>query len=129
MSHPRIFRTFLISDAVLTTASILTSVLASADAGGSGSSESLVHVAIEISVLVVWIVGLAGLWQFRNWARVVYMAVAVIGLLASLLLGSDERSGPEAALNALCWLVTGAIVALAYWSPLAARFRRGGGAV
>lgn len=123
MSHTRIFRTFLISDVLLTTVSVLAGFLKATDAGDGGSSEPLLYVLVEIAVLVVWIVALAGLWRFRKWARVVYLAVAGVGLLGSLLLGSAQRSGLEASLNALCWLVTGVIIALAYWSPLAATFR------
>jgi hypothetical protein len=122
MSYTRIFRTFLISDALLTTVTVLAGVLKGSDAGRE-PSESLLHVLIEIAVLVVWIVALAGLWRFRTWARVAYLAVAGVGLLGALLLGGAQRSGLEASLNALCWLVTGGIIALAYWSPLAASFR------
>jgi hypothetical protein len=112
----------LISDAVLTTASIVAGVLATDSAGGE-PSESLLHVLVEIAVLLVWIVALAGLWRFQNWARFVYIAVAGVGFLGTLLVGGEERSGFEASINALCWLVTGVIIALAYWSPVAATFR------
>lgn len=124
MSDKRLFRGFLASDAVLTTAVILAGILRASDAGEGGNPDSLIHLLGEITVLVVWIVALAGLWQFRSWARVVYVGVAAVGLLGSLLLGGAERSGLEAALNALCWLVAGAIIALAYWSPIGAMFRR-----
>ena len=123
MLHTRVFRTFLISDVLLTTASVLAGVLKATDAAGGEPSESVLYVLVEIAVLVVWIVALAGLWRFRNWARFVYLAVAGVALLGSLLLGGEQRSGLEASINALCWLVTGVIIALAYWSPLAASFR------
>jgi hypothetical protein len=121
--HTQVFRTFLISDAVLTTTSILAGVLSATDSTGGEPSESLLHVLVEIAVLVVWIVALAGLWRFQNWARFVYLAVAGVGLLGTLLVGGESRSGFEASINALCWLVTGVIIALAYWSPLADTFR------
>ncbi len=123
MPNTRVFRTFLISDVLLTTVSVLGGVLKATEAADGEPSESLLYVLVEIAVLVVWIVALAGLWRFRNWARVMYLAVAGVGLLGSLLVGGEQRSGLEAVLNALCWLVTGVIIALAYWSPLAATFR------
>ena len=123
MRHTQVFRTFLISDLVLTTASILAGVLTETDSTAGEGSESLLHVLIHVAVLLVWIVALAGLWRFQNWARVVYLMVAGVGLLGTLLVGGEERSGLEAALNAVCWLVTGVIIAMAYWSPLAGTFR------
>jgi hypothetical protein len=123
MTHSRVFRTFLSSDAILTTASIVTGFLMTNALSDEGSSEPLLDTIIKIAVLAIWLVALAGLWRFRNWARVLYVAVASIGLLASLLLGSEARSGMQASLNALCWLVTGVIIALAYWSPVAAMFK------
>jgi hypothetical protein len=122
MTNPRIFRTFLSSDAILTTASIVTGFLMTDGSSDDGSSEPLLYTLIEIAVLAIWLAALAGLWRFRRWARLMYVGVASFGLLASLLLGSEARSGMEASLNALCWLVTGVIIALAYWSPVAATF-------
>ena len=120
MDLTRVFRTFLLSDAVLTTASIPAG-RAPTDVTGQQPSDP-VEMIIRIVVLVIWIVALAGLWQFRKWARVAYLAVAGVGVLSSLLLGSEQRSGLEASLNAVCWLVTGVIIGLAYWSPLASYF-------
>ena len=125
MRHTQVFRTFLISDAVLTTASILAGVLTATEPAGGEPSESLLHVGAEVAILVIWIVALAGLWRFQNWARFVYLAVVGVGLLGTLVVGGEERSGIVASLSALCWLVTGAIIALAYWSPLAVTFRGG----
>lgn len=124
MSHTKIFRTFLISDAFLTSVNILAGVVMATGADAVESPESLLSVSIEIAVLVIWIAALAGLWRFRNWARPLYLAVAGVGVLGSLLVGSEQRSGLVEALNAVCWLATGAIIALAYWSPVAAAFQR-----
>jgi len=121
MSPTKVFRTFLLSDALLTAASILVGFQAT-EATNEQSSDSLLHTLIMIAVLVAWIIALAGLWRFRNWARVVYVALAGVGLLGSLLLGGEAVSGLEDSLNSLCWLVTGVIIAIAYWSPLASSF-------
>jgi hypothetical protein len=123
MSREWIFRAFLISDALLTTFVVLAGVLGAIEAAQVAASESPLHVVIEITVLVIWIVALVGLWWFRSWARALYLAVVGVGLLGALLLGGEPRTGLEASLSALCWLVSGVIISLAYWSPLAGTFR------
>jgi hypothetical protein len=124
MSHTRIFRSFLLSDALLTTAVVLTSVFRTTGTPDASEPGSTVQMALELVVLVAWIAALIGLWRFRAWARIAYLTVTAIGLLGALLIGGAERTSIEAALNAACWLVAGAIIALAYWSPLDAAFRR-----
>lgn len=121
----QVFRTLLLSDVVLTTASIVTGMQGRDDAPGH-SPESLLFVGASVAVLVAWVVALAGLWRFRNWARFLYVALACVGLLAALLLGSEGTAGLKHFLNTLCWLVTGAIIALMYGSPLASVFRGSG---
>lgn len=125
MRLTQVFRTLLLSDVVLTTASIVTGMLEGDEAPGH-SPESLLFVVASIAVLVAWVAALAGLWRFRNWARVVYVALACVGLVAALLLGSGGAAGVKHFLNTLCWLVTGAIIALTYGSPLASVFRGSG---
>lgn len=117
-----VFRTFLISDVLVTAASNVAGFQAT-DATDDQSSESLLYVVIGIAALFAWIAALAGLWRFRNWARVVYVALAGVGLLAHLLLGGGEVSGVEDSIDSLSWLIRGVIIALTYWSPLASSFR------
>lgn len=122
MQLERLFRTFLLSDLLLTTGSIAASVLVG-DAGEDPAPESLTYIVVAVTILITWIAALAGLWQFRNWARHLYVGLAVIGLAATVLTGGEAGSGLKDAMNSLCWLVTGAVIALAYWSPLSSRFR------
>lgn len=96
-----------------------------ADAGEDPALESLTYIVVAAMLLVAWIAALAGLWQFRKWARQIYVGHAVAGLAATVLTGGEAGSGLRDAMNSLCWLVTGAVIALAYWSPLASRFRAG----
>jgi hypothetical protein len=122
MHLTQVFRTFLVSDVLVRVASVLAGVQA-ADATEEPSSESLLYLLVGITVLVAWVTALAGLWRLRNWARTVYLALAGVGLVAHLLLGGEAGSGLEDSLNALSWLVIGAIIVLTYWSPLASIFR------
>lgn len=90
MQLTQVFRTLLLSDVALTTASVMTGVWEAGEAS-THSLESLLYVVVSAVVLVAWVAALAGLWQFRNWARVLYVALACVGLLATLLLGSEGR--------------------------------------
>lgn len=118
----RLFRTFLLSDLVLTAGSIAASMVV---AGEDPGPESLTYLIAAVTILVAWIAALAGLWRFRNWARQLYVGLAITGLAATVLTGGEAGSGLQDAMNSLCWLVTGAVIALAYWSPLASTFRAG----
>lgn len=124
MQLSTLFRAFLTSDLLLTAASIFTSFLV-ADAGQAEASESLAYTIVPVAVLVAWIAALAGLWRFHDWARYLYVGLAVVGIAGTLLMESDQSTGVKDALNSLCWLVTGAVIALAFWSPLASTFRGG----
>ena len=90
MQLTQVFRALLLSDVALTTASIMTGVLEAGEAS-THSLESLLYVVVSGVVLVAWVAALVGLWRFRNWARVLYVALACVGLLAALLLGSEGR--------------------------------------
>ena len=127
MRLTRVFRMLLLSDAVLTTASITAGMLGTGGASAHPPDPPL-YVVVSASVLVAWVAALVGLWWFRRWARVLYVALACVGLLAALLLGSEGAAGFKHFVNTLCWLVTGAIIALAYGSTLASTFGRGGAA-
>ncbi|MGH7752141.1 MAG: hypothetical protein ACREN5_04940 [Gemmatimonadales bacterium] len=122
MPLSKVFRGFLIGDAVLTSATILIGVAAT-DGGHDQSSEALLYTVVSVAILIAWIAALAGLWRFRGWARILYLALAGVGVLGTLFAGGEVAGGLAPALRSLCWLVTGAVIALAYWSPLAARFR------
>ena len=70
MNEARVFRTFLLSDAILTTASIVTDFLMTETSTPDAPKEPLLYTVIEISVLAIWLVALAGQWRFRSWARI-----------------------------------------------------------
>lgn len=122
MRLTQVFRTFLISDVLVTVASNFAGSQAT-DAVENHASVSLLYILVSIGVGFAWISALVGLWRFRNWARVVYLGLAGVGPLAHLLAGGGEATGLEEAINALSWLIRGMIIALAYWSPLASKFR------
>jgi urea transporter len=71
--------------------------------------------------LIAWIANIVGLLLFKRWAR----ALALFTTLASLLLltsGSSLFTGLESAFYEAATLCWGAVLALAYYSPVSERF-------
>ena len=122
MPLSKVLRSFVLADALLTTASVIIGFMVTGSAAQEGA-ESLLYMVISGAVLVFWLVALVGLWQFRNWARALYLTVAGVGVVGTLLAGGEATSGLVEAMSSVCWLVTGVIIALVYWSPLAMTFR------
>ena len=122
MPLSKTLRGFVLADAFLTTVNILIGFMVTG-AAQEEPGESFLYVVVSGTVLVAWLVARVGLWGFRSWARALYLIVAGVGVVGTLLAGGEAASGLEAALSSVCWLVTGVIIALVYWSPLAATFR------
>ena len=119
MHLQNVFRSFLLGDVVLTTATVVAGFRVSDVATATEDLE----VMGRFVVLAIWLAALVGLWLLRRWARVLYIGVASAGLLAAWMLDGGGATGLRYAVGSLCWLLTGAIIALAYWSPLASAFR------
>jgi hypothetical protein len=69
-----------------------------------------------------WLIASIGLFFFQNWAKNLFLFLNVLGLVLAPLGGFSVR-GPLASLLAeLTTVLDGAILALAYLSPLAAAF-------
>lgn len=78
--------------------------------------------AIGISLLLATIVGLVGLFLLRRWGRAVSLYSTIAGLLLYLFSGPEVTSALERTLFEASALLWGAILALAYHSPVADRF-------
>ncbi len=80
--------------------------------------------AMVVALLIPWIAGIVGLFLFKRWGRSVSLCATFATLVIYPLLGPTLYSGPESTLfeaSTLCW---GAVLALAYYSPLRERFDR-----
>lgn len=80
---------------------------------------------LAITMVLVLIVNLIGLWLLRNWARHLYLAITIIGFA---LLALDYQtpviySTAESLLWDLLNITTGASIAMMYLPPLADRFK------
>lgn len=81
-------------------------------------------VALLVPWLVASVASTVGLFFYWHWARPTALIVAVLGLAVSPLLGPGLASGWSSALLEASFLSWGAVLALAYWSPIGQRFVR-----
>lgn len=84
-------------------------------------NESLM-IAMICVLLAVWAASIIGLWVFKRWGRTLSLLSTIATLVITPFFGAALSTGIENALYeaaALCW---GAILALAYYSPIRERF-------
>jgi len=98
--------------------------------GPAPEVESLVGAA-SCCFIVVWlplsIVSWLGLYHLRPWARPLYLALSVVSVAFALAVGVIDFStqwGLVGALSQASGMLSGAILAMAYYSPAAGRFGR-----
>jgi hypothetical protein len=84
-----------------------------------------------IALLTASIMASIGMWRFRRWGRTLFVAAEVTSLISGLLVpflewptSAPTTPFPTTPLDGLSGPMTGAIIALAYASPLASEFRR-----
>lgn len=131
---PKLFRYTLIAyvalaifggifDVVFPTA--LPGVLAHAQEANDTNLSSITLILLGILGLIVGVGGITatiGLYLFRPWAPRLAVVVTVLALFVWPLLGVDVASGWSVALTSLSTTLWGAILALAYFSPIKAQF-------
>ena len=83
-----------------------------------------VFLGIAIPLLSASIAGFVGLFLFKAWGRTVSLYTTVASLALLLLGGPTLLSALESLLWEVATLTWGAIMALAYFSPIASRFGR-----
>jgi hypothetical protein len=77
--------------------------------------------AVALSLLAAMITGLIGLYFFKRWGRSVSLYSTILGLIMYLFSGPEIYSALESVLFEVSSLLWGAILALAYYSPVASR--------
>ena len=93
-----------------------------------GSSDMFILAIMAVSLVVVLpatIASWVGLFQHRNWARWLYLAVTAFTLLLVVFVGCFQwnyRWGLVTALESIGSVVGGTILAICFLSPLAASF-------
>lgn len=128
------FRTFLWIYVALTVAAIAATVFSphsealqiAADRESTPwlSAHASASIAVYAVLVVAWLVGLVGLFRFKSWGRSLSLYSTVASLLAYPLMGSSVSWGAESSFYESSTLLWGAILAIAYFSPVSARFGR-----
>ena len=81
-------------------------------------------VAIALPISVAAIAGIIGLYLFKTWGRPLSLVSTIAGLIVYLFTGPTLYGAAEYMLWEASTLVWGAILALAYHSPVAIHFER-----
>jgi hypothetical protein len=85
-------------------------------------------IALGISLIVLLIVNLIGLWLWHNWARHLYLTMTILGFVILALDYNTPAiySGLESLLWDILNIITGATIAMMYLPPLAEKFKVSG---
>jgi hypothetical protein len=83
---------------------------------------ALLHVFAGLILLIIAFTSAVGLYKFRSWAPRLALVSTALALPSFLLLGATASSGYSMALNEISSMLWGAVLALAYFSPLRERF-------
>lgn len=78
--------------------------------------------ALGIVTLLLTVASTLGLYAFRRWGRALSLWSMVVVLPMTWLTGPILRTPLENALDIASSMLFGAVLALAYWSPVSARF-------
>lgn len=78
--------------------------------------------AIGVAYILCMLVSIIGLFLFRGWGRTLAVVVSVINIGSMPFIGPNWFSGLAYALFELSAMSWGAVLALAYFSPISQRF-------
>ncbi|WP_242112124.1 hypothetical protein [Luteimonas aquatica] len=81
--------------------------------------------ALVIGLAGLMLAGIVGMFLFKRWGRTLSLAITLAGLVLSAFAGPSLTSPVEGMLWEASTLAWGAILAMAYCTPLQARFAAG----
>ena len=91
---------------------------------GVSTAALTIKVIIFIAFVSACIVAFVGLYRFRPWAPITNVVLSVASLFIWLVLGYNLSSGLAQALSDAASMVWGAVLALAYFTPIRSKFAR-----
>ena len=80
------------------------------------------NASVGLAIFCAYVVASIGLFFFRNWARWLFVFLALSGPVYAALSGMVVQTPFEALLGGLVGILDGAILALAFLSPIASLF-------
>lgn len=131
MSPETTFRFILISSIL----AIILSVIAGIGLEGSLPIELQTYLAWEaeqdisiflgiliLTILVLYIINVVGLWKFKPWAKKMYVVITVFSFISLPLLGPTVMNSWESMLYDIAILLEGALLVLLFVGPVANKF-------
>ena len=94
-----------------------------AEYSGYGAILPVHHVLYYSVWFGLWLISALGLFFFENWARHLYLALSLLSLVAAMFSGFVVHAPVDALFSNASLLLDGAILAIAYLTPLAASFK------
>ncbi|HEX8614112.1 MAG TPA: hypothetical protein VF800_22780 [Telluria sp.] len=79
-------------------------------------------ISIILPLAVGSLAGLIGMFMFKSWARTFSLSCTVAGMIVLRFMGTSVLSWLDYTLVEMAAMVWGAILALAYYSPVSSRF-------
>ena len=125
MNLKTIFKRFVILDLILFVLLIASMFLESEEINNINQSFSQptdMMLILSLILIVVWLVSLYYLYNFKKNGRELYFFVTVFTLFLSLLSGELASSATSYVFDGLGWAITGAILTLLYFSPIKKEF-------
>jgi hypothetical protein len=80
--------------------------------------------AVLVPLLAAWLVGLVGLFRFSRWGRAFALYFTIAGLFVYPFMGPALSAALDSTLVEAHTILWGAVLALAYYSPVSVRFER-----
>lgn len=71
----------------------------------------------------LWLIAALGLLFLKNWARYLYLVLSVLGCVSTIFSGFVVQPPLDTLFSTTNLILDGAILAIAYLSPFAARFK------
>jgi hypothetical protein len=130
MSRARIFKALVVIAAACYLVWFLLPYTASdieqrlAEYSGHGALLPIKHPLYNGVWFVLWIASAIGLIFLQNWARHLYLALSLLGLILAPFSGYVIQPPLDTMFASASTLLDGAILAMAYLSPLAEDFKR-----
>jgi len=94
------------------------------DYSGYGATLPVEHPLYYGGWFTVWIIAALGLMFFQNWARHLYLALSLLGLALAPFSGFVVQLPLDSLFTGANVLLDGAVLAMAYLSPLADSFKK-----
>lgn len=90
---------------------------------GASTAGLVFRISLLVVYLIVSLVAFVGLYFFKPWARVANLVLSALLLVVAPALGHIVLSGLAQGLAEIALMLWGAVLALAYFSPLSERFK------